>query len=68
MDYAVSAQAAIVTKDEDFVLLARHHPGMVVIWVRFGNLCNRTLFAHFDRVWSQAEAHLSSGLTLIELI
>ena len=67
-DYAVASQTVIITKDEDFALLANRHAAATVMWVRYGNLSNRVLLARLDAVWTQAEAHLDSGLTLIELV
>lgn len=60
--------AVIVTKDEDFAALsASDEEGSQILWVRTGNLVNRVLLARSDRAWAEAEAHLSSGVAVVEL-
>jgi len=58
----------IVTKDEDFALMAAaEEMGPSVLWVRTGNLVNRLLLARFEHAWGEIEAHLQSGAKVIEL-
>ncbi len=65
---AASESEIIVTKDEDFALLAaRNTAGPVVLWVRTGNLVNRLLLARFERGWAEVETHLLSGTKIVEL-
>lgn len=65
---AASDQSIIVTKDEDFALLAAANPsGPQVLWVRTGNLVNRVLLARFERAWADVELHLCSRVRVVEL-
>jgi predicted nuclease of predicted toxin-antitoxin system len=66
-DLAQRENAIIVTKDEDFALLAAARPGPRVLWVRTGNLVNRLLLARFERSWPEVLAHLQSGARVVEL-
>ncbi len=61
-------QAVIITKDQDFALLAATAAdGPQVLWVRTGNLVNRLLLARFEQAWPEIEAHLSVAATVVEL-
>lgn len=45
-DEAISLSAVLITKDRDFSLLrAASNDGPAILWVRVGNLDNRTLIA-----------------------
>ena len=67
-NWAIREGAIIVTKDEDFALLAAFaSPSARVLWVRTGNLVNRSLLALFDRAWRDLETHLSTEVTVVEL-
>jgi predicted nuclease of predicted toxin-antitoxin system len=58
----------IVTKDEDFALLAGTDVrGPRVLWVRCGNLVNRLLLARFDLTWPDIERHLAGDVRVVEL-
>ena len=57
----------LITKDEDFVELARIKPGPKIIWVRAGNMTRKQLLEKFDRAMGPIEAALQHGETLIEL-
>lgn len=66
--HACDTGSIIVTKDEDFSLLAAASPeGARALWVRTGNLVNRLLLASFERAWPEVEAHLASGARVVEL-
>ncbi len=61
-------RAVIITKDQDFaVLAATATEGPRVLWVRTGNLVNRLLLARFKRAWPEIEAHLTALATVVEL-
>ncbi|MDQ2859988.1 MAG: DUF5615 family PIN-like protein [Pseudomonadota bacterium] len=65
---AGSDRAIIITKDEDFAILAgSDRQGRQVLWVRTGNLVNRVLLAQFARAWPQVEGHLLAGVAVVEL-
>jgi len=58
----------IITKDEDFALLAASNAiGPKILWVRTGNLVNRLLLARFERAWPDVETHLSAPVRVVEL-
>ncbi|GAA0537772.1 putative nuclease of putative toxin-antitoxin system [Rhizomicrobium palustre] len=59
--------AVIVTKDEDFVLLASTRSGPQILWVRTGNLVNRLLLARFERAWPEVISHLGANARVVEL-
>lgn len=66
--YVEGADAIIVTKDEDFAVMARSLPnGPQVLWVRIGNTLNRELFRRFEVAWPQVEPLLAAGERVVEL-
>lgn len=59
---------AVVTKDEDFVvLLERHGPPPQVVWVTAGNLRNAELRALLVAAWPRVAELLASGNPLVEV-
>ena len=61
-------QAAIISKDEDFVdhwLLSDQ--AVSLVWVRKGNCSNRALLSWFEPLWPDAVRRLEQGEKLIEL-
>jgi predicted nuclease of predicted toxin-antitoxin system len=65
---AIADSAILVTKDEDFALMAAaDQAGPTVLWVRTGNLVNRLLLARFERAWPEIEQHLQAGAKVVEL-
>jgi predicted nuclease of predicted toxin-antitoxin system len=66
-EFALSQSAIIVTKDEDFALLAAKQIGPAVVWIRSGNLVNRLLFARMEVAWPQIIQHLESGISPVEV-
>jgi len=65
--FAESTGATIVTKDEDFALLAARTAGPTVLWVRSGNLVNRLLLARLEQAWPEIEGYFAAGANLVEL-
>lgn len=66
--YAVSHQAVIVTKDEDFpqrMSQAKSKP--VIVWLRIGNASRRALLQWFEPLLPQIEALIAQGPPLIEV-
>ena len=63
--FAIASDAIIITKGEDFVRLATTAERPNILWVRAGNTVNR--IAHFERAWTQIEAHFAAGARLVEL-
>ncbi len=65
--YACQNGAVIVSKDEDFALRAGANEQAAVLWIRFGNVVNRVLFARLEQAWPEVEGHFSIGTTLVEV-
>ena len=64
----VADQAVIVTKDEDFILIAPTAlKGPKILWVRTGNVVNRLLLSRFEQAWPEIETHLISSARVVEL-
>jgi predicted nuclease of predicted toxin-antitoxin system len=64
---AASMDAAIVTKDEDFVQLANAKPGPAVVWVTSGNTRRRELLSSFDKIFPQIVEALAAGERVVEV-
>lgn len=67
--HATSCELAIVTKDEDFRILADQFAQIPpqVVWVRLGNCRKQALFAAFESVLPQLRAALELGERIIEI-
>ena len=66
--YAAANDAAIVTKDEDFVSLHSRGDGKVaIIWLRRGNASRRALLQWLMPLLAQTVELIQSGETLIEI-
>lgn len=65
---ARAEERIVVSKDEDFLLLAAR-PGDIgrMIWVRLGNCRNPALLAAFDRTRDALLQTVASGQKIIEL-
>ena len=59
--------AAIITKDEDFILLGQRGEGPKVVWVRFGNVTRDALLEKMAAALPQIVAALEAGERVIEL-
>ena len=67
-DWAVSQQAVIATKDEDFhQRRSRSESGPQILWIRIGNTTNASLFARLAGVWSDAQSELFQGHPIVEI-
>ena len=65
---AAAEDRIVVTKDEDFLLLAsRPSDRGRMIWVRLGNCRNATLLAAFDRTRDVLLQAIAAGQRVIEL-
>jgi predicted nuclease of predicted toxin-antitoxin system len=66
---ARAANAIVVTKDVDFVLLLRQHgPPPRVIWLRCGNTSNARLREILTSALPKAMALLQQGESLVEIV
>lgn len=64
---AITLDAVIVTKDDDFVLLhAQDAQGPQIILVRVGNVSNARLIEIFEQLWPSVVVALEAGDRLIE--
>lgn len=67
-DHALSTNAAVVTKDDDFASrLLIEGAGPTVVWVRLGNTRTRELLRWFETRLDEVVAALARGESLIEL-
>lgn len=66
---AREANATVITKDEDFViLLNRLGPPPAVIWLRCGNTSNAYLRQLLRKTFPPALAMIESGESLVEIV
>ena len=66
--HAIKTRAALITKDEDFVVLQTLQPdGPKVIWLRIGNTTNRILLARMEAALPAIVDALERGEQTIEL-
>ena len=67
--YAKERGMAIVTKDEDFQILANRQGGIPpqVVWVRLGNCRKTALLDAFSRIIPSLRDLLATGNTVIEV-
>lgn len=66
--YAVEQGAALITKDEDFVRLARSGTAWTpVIWLRIGNIMNRALWRSLEPVLPDVLSALEAGDRIVEI-
>jgi len=66
--YALQHQAAIVTKDEDFVERSLSSPqAPVIIWLRIGNSTNRVLQTWVLPLWPEILRRIDAGDRVIEV-
>jgi predicted nuclease of predicted toxin-antitoxin system len=64
---ALRDQAGIVTRDGDFIRIARQAGSGVVIRLMIGNCWTPVLIARVESLWPEIEARLASGESVIEL-
>ncbi len=67
-NFAVSNQAVIVTKDEDFIdRYRRRGSGPVIVWLRIGNCSNRLLTAWCLPLMPTIVRRIEAGDKLVEV-
>ncbi len=67
-DFALTASAVIVTKDEDFAQRKfLRGDGPVVVWIRLPNTRRRELLQWFETILPDVVAALERGETLVEV-
>jgi predicted nuclease of predicted toxin-antitoxin system len=66
--YAISKDRVVISRDEDFVILANSSPHIgQLIWIRLGNCRNEILIAAFSRKLDEIITALEIGGNIIEL-
>ena len=66
--HAVRTGAAIVTKDEDFVVMRLLAESPPVLWMRTGNTRRAELLRRIEAALPEAVAAFERGETLVEII
>ena len=65
---AAADERILISKDEDFVILAnRPNDAGRLVWVRLGNCRNSALIAAFDGALSAIEGCFDAGQRIVEL-
>ena len=66
--HACDIHAAIITKDEDFVLFqALERAGPAVVWIRIGNAVRRELLRRLPARWPAVISAIERGEKIIEM-
>jgi predicted nuclease of predicted toxin-antitoxin system len=65
--YAKKTNGIIITKDQDFVALARIDTSIGIVWLRSGNLPRRALLEKMERVFEDVCEALASGENIVEV-
>ncbi len=67
-NFASEEDWIVVSKDEDFLHIAKSKPGTAqLIWVRIGNCRSRALLSAFEKLWKTLELALKAGEDIIEI-
>lgn len=68
-DHALSIEAVILTKDEDFAARKfRSNSGPPVVWLRLPNMKRKQLIGRFEMLLPSVVAALERGETLVETV
>jgi predicted nuclease of predicted toxin-antitoxin system len=66
---ALARSAVLVTKDRDFALLrAASNTGPTILWIRTGNIDNRTLIAQLLHSLERVQSAVNRGEAIIEFV
>ena len=65
--HAKKTNATIITKDQDFIALARTDSSVNIVWLRSGNLPRRALLEQMERVFENVCEALASGENIVEV-
>jgi predicted nuclease of predicted toxin-antitoxin system len=67
--HAARTKATLLTKDEDFVTLARNEPnGPQVVWIHIGNISNDALWRAIDPQLDEIIQALNAGERIVEVL
>ena len=68
-NYAKRHGATLITKDEDFLALARRErSGPQVVWIRIGNIGNDALWRRIEPVLNDIIESLKAGERIVEVV
>lgn len=67
VDYARRLRAVIVSKDKDYLAIARLDGGPPIVSLQVGNLSTKDVIAACSRVWAQVVDALESGEPVVEI-
>ena len=66
--HALTNQAAIITKDQDFAeRLMSGKPSPIIVWLRIGNTSNQALLTWLLPLWPDIINRIQSGDNLVEV-
>lgn len=65
--YALETGACVVSRDDDFLQIARGSPSGCAIKLTIGNCTTRELLAWLEQVWPTVSARVQSGERAIEV-
>ena len=63
--WAVSSQAVVVTKDDDFGRLGQGK--LQILWIRVGNASNAALLAAIAPLWDEICTQLAGAARIVEI-
>ena len=65
---AIAENRIVVSKDEDFFILATRPEDLGrLLWLRLGNCRTQSLLAQLDSAWSSIETAFVSGQRIVEI-
>ena len=65
---AVTEQAAVITKDEDFAQRrGQSREGPQIVWLRVGNTTTQALIDRLSAGWFEIETALDAGASIVEV-
>jgi predicted nuclease of predicted toxin-antitoxin system len=68
LQWAISNDAVLVTKDRDFAPRPVEPPSPIqIVWIRTGNVSNRVLFERLEVGWPAVEAFLIANQRVVEI-
>ena len=68
-EHARRTGSVLMTKDQDFVALARRHgSGPQVVWIRIGNISNDFLWGAIRAVLNEIVESLEAGERIVEVV
>jgi predicted nuclease of predicted toxin-antitoxin system len=67
--HASQTGATLMTKDEDFVVIANRDPnGPQIVWIRIGNISNQALWQSLEPILDQIVQAIDAGEKIVEVL